>query len=143
MTDIAAPDKLMTITTKHLAHALAEQHQLTNKQGLGLLEDLIGLIIIHLKNGERVKIAGLGILQVRIVLPAWAAIQGPARQSRSRPAKRSPSAPARNSRRRSECPATDSVLDMAATYQRRVAITVPFIIAAIVAPFDDCSIAIT
>ena len=65
MTDIAAPDKLMTITTKHLAHALAEQHQLTNKQGLGLLEDLIGLIIIHLKNGERVKIAGLGILQVR------------------------------------------------------------------------------
>ena len=28
-------------------------------------EDLIGLIIIHLKNGERVNIAGLGILQVR------------------------------------------------------------------------------
>ena len=26
--------------------------------------DLIGLIIKHLKNGERVKIAGLGILQV-------------------------------------------------------------------------------
>ena len=27
--------------------------------------DLIGLITKHLKNGERVKIAGLGILQVR------------------------------------------------------------------------------
>jgi DNA-binding protein HU-beta len=65
MTDMAVPPKPTTITTKHLAYALAEQHQLTKKQGLGLLEDLIGLIIIHLKRGERVKIAGLGILQVR------------------------------------------------------------------------------
>jgi DNA-binding protein HU-beta len=68
MTDIAAtakPTAPKTITTKHLAYALAEQHQLTKKHGLGLLEDLIGLIIIHLKRGERVKIAGLGILQVR------------------------------------------------------------------------------
>ena len=30
-----------------------------------MLEDLIGLITKHLKNGERVKIAGLGILVVR------------------------------------------------------------------------------
>ncbi|MGB7014161.1 MAG: HU family DNA-binding protein, partial [Pseudolabrys sp.] len=29
------------------------------------IEDLIGNIIIHLKNGERVKMAGLGMLQVR------------------------------------------------------------------------------
>ena len=65
MTDIAAPAKPTTITTKYLAYALAEQHQLTKKQGLELLEDLVGLIIEHLKRGERVKIAGLGILQVR------------------------------------------------------------------------------
>ena len=65
MTDIAAPAKPTTITTKHLAYALAEQHQLTKKQGLELLEDLVGLIIEHLKRGERVKISGLGILQVR------------------------------------------------------------------------------
>jgi DNA-binding protein HU-beta len=68
MTDTAAvakPTASKTITTKHLAYALAEQHQLTKKQGLGLLEDLVGLIIIHFKRGERVKIAGLGILQVR------------------------------------------------------------------------------
>jgi DNA-binding protein HU-beta len=64
MMDIAAPAKPMapkTITTKHLA----EQHQLTKKQGLELLEDLVGLIIEHLKRGERVKILGLGTLQVR------------------------------------------------------------------------------
>ena len=54
-----------TVTTKHLAHALAEQHQLTKKQGLEMMEELIGMITKHLKKGERVKIAGLGILQVR------------------------------------------------------------------------------
>jgi DNA-binding protein HU-beta len=53
------------VTTRHLAAALAEQHQLTKKQGLEMLEDLIGMITKHLKKGERVKIAGLGILVVR------------------------------------------------------------------------------
>ena len=54
-----------TVTTKHLAASLSEQHQLTKKQGLELVEQLIGMITKHLKKGERVKIAGLGILQVR------------------------------------------------------------------------------
>jgi DNA-binding protein HU-beta len=53
------------ITSKDLANALAEQHQFTKKQGQQMLEDLVGLITKHLRNGERVKIAGLGILQVR------------------------------------------------------------------------------
>ena len=30
-----------------------------------MLDDIVSLITKHLKNGERVKIAGLGILQVR------------------------------------------------------------------------------
>ena len=54
-----------TVTTKHLAYALAEQHQLTKKQGLEMMEELIGMITKHLKKGERVKIVGLGVLQVR------------------------------------------------------------------------------
>jgi DNA-binding protein HU-beta len=58
---MAAP----TVTTKHLAAALAEQHQLTKKQGQEMMDELIGMITKHLKKGERVKIAGLGILQVR------------------------------------------------------------------------------
>jgi DNA-binding protein HU-beta len=53
------------VTTRILAAALAEQHQLSKKQGLEMLEDLIGMITKHLKKGERVKIAGLGILLVR------------------------------------------------------------------------------
>jgi DNA-binding protein HU-beta len=67
MTDpIVAPSTApKPITTKQLASALAEQHQLTKRQGLEMVEDLVGLIIKHLKQGERVKIAGLGVLLVR------------------------------------------------------------------------------
>jgi DNA-binding protein HU-beta len=53
------------VTSKHLAYELAEQHQLSKTQGLELMEELVGMITEHLKKGERVKIAGLGILQVR------------------------------------------------------------------------------
>ena len=53
------------VTLKHLAAALAEEHQLTKRAGEALLGDLVGIITRHLKKGERVRIAGLGILQVR------------------------------------------------------------------------------
>jgi DNA-binding protein HU-beta len=53
------------ITLKHLAAALAEEHQMTKKQGEAMLNDLVALITKHLKKGERIRIAGLGILQVR------------------------------------------------------------------------------
>jgi DNA-binding protein HU-beta len=59
------PKAAKPVTTRMLAAALSEQHQLTKKQGLEMLEDLIAMITKHLKKGERVKIAGLGILQVR------------------------------------------------------------------------------
>ena len=65
VTASAKPAAPKTVTTKHLAYALAEQHQLSKKQSLEMLDDLIGTIAKHLKSGERVKIAGLGILQVR------------------------------------------------------------------------------
>ena len=68
MMDVAAPAKPSApkaVTTKHLAYMLAEQHHLGKKQSLEMMEELIGMITKHLKKGERVKIAGLGILQVR------------------------------------------------------------------------------
>ena len=102
VTASAEPAAPKTVTTKHLAYALAEQHQLTKKQSLEMMEDLIGMITKHLKKGERVKIAGLGIFKCGIVLPAWAATRRPASRSRSRPAKRWPSAPPRNSKWRSD-----------------------------------------
>jgi len=69
MTDTATasskPKTAKPITSKQLAYALADQHQLTKKQGQEMLGELVGLITKHLKKGERVKIAGLGVLQVR------------------------------------------------------------------------------
>jgi DNA-binding protein HU-beta len=59
------PKAAKPVTTKDLAAALSEQHQLTKKQGLEMMDDLIGMITKHLKKGERVKISGLGILLVR------------------------------------------------------------------------------
>ena len=68
MTDMAAaakPTAPKSITTKHLAYELAEQHQFTKQQGLDMMEEFIGMITTHLKKGERVKLVGLGILKVR------------------------------------------------------------------------------
>ena len=53
------------VTLKHLAASLAEEHELTKRQGQALLNDLVGLITKHLKKGEQIRIAGFGILQVR------------------------------------------------------------------------------
>ena len=60
-----AAKKSRPVTLKHLAATLAEEHQLTKKGGEALLTDLVGLITKHLKKGERIRIVGLGILQVR------------------------------------------------------------------------------
>ena len=53
------------ISARDLAAALSREHELTKKKGQEMLSDLVTLITEHLKNGERVKITGLGILQVR------------------------------------------------------------------------------
>ena len=68
MTIIAPAEKpkaLKPITTKQMAYTLAEKHQLTKKLGQEMLEDLASLITKHLKKGNRVRMAGLGIFQVR------------------------------------------------------------------------------
>ena len=54
-----------TVTLKHLAAALAEQHEIAKKQSEEILNSAIGLVTKHLKKGDRIRIAGLGILQVR------------------------------------------------------------------------------
>jgi DNA-binding protein HU-beta len=54
-----------TITLKHLAAALAEDHELSKKAAEAILTDMVGMITKHLKKGERIRIVGLGIPQVR------------------------------------------------------------------------------
>ena len=54
-----------TVTLKHLAAALAERHEMSKRQSEEILGDAVGFVTKHLKKGERIRIAGLGILQVR------------------------------------------------------------------------------
>ena len=53
------------VTLKHLAAALADNHEITKKQADAILNDLVVLLTKHLKKGERIRISGFGILQVR------------------------------------------------------------------------------
>jgi len=65
-TSKAAPAKTpATVTLKHLAAQLAEDHEIAKKQADAILGDLVGLVTKHLKRGDRIRIGGLGILQVR------------------------------------------------------------------------------
>jgi DNA-binding protein HU-beta len=61
----AKADASKPFIKKDLVAALAEQHHLSKRTSQKMLDDLIGMITKHLKKGERVKITGLGILQVR------------------------------------------------------------------------------
>ena len=60
-----AAAKVETVTLKHIAAALAEAHEIPKKQSIALLEDLVATIAKHLKKGARIRIGGLGVLQVR------------------------------------------------------------------------------
>ena len=57
--------KQPTISLKHLAASLAGDHELHKKKAEAILGDLVTLVTKHLKKGDRIRIAGLGILVVR------------------------------------------------------------------------------
>ena len=64
----AAPAKATaqaTITLKQIAAELAESHDLPKKQAEAVLGDLVVLATKHLKKGAKIRLTGLGILQVR------------------------------------------------------------------------------
>ena len=54
-----------TITLKQMAAELAESHDLSKKQAEAVLGDLMTLATKHLKNGDKIRLTGLGILQVQ------------------------------------------------------------------------------
>ena len=55
----------VTVTLKHLAADIAESQDLSKKRAEAVLTEMVELITKHLKKGDRVRIVGLGILQVR------------------------------------------------------------------------------
>ncbi len=54
-----------TVPLSKVAAELAEKTGMTKKDAASCLDDFVGLIVKHLKKGNKVRITGLGILQVR------------------------------------------------------------------------------
>jgi len=54
-----------TITLKRIAAALAEDYEMRKKHAEAMLNDLVAVAARHLKKGDKVRLTGLGILQVR------------------------------------------------------------------------------
>ena len=59
------PKSPATVTQKHLAAEIAASHELSKKQGEAIMNDIIALLVKNLKKGNRIRMAGLGVLQVR------------------------------------------------------------------------------
>lgn len=57
--------KPVTVTLNQMAKALSESHEMPRKQTTALLNELTSMIQKHLKKGARVRIGGIGVLQVR------------------------------------------------------------------------------
>lgn len=62
---VAAKALPPVVTLKHLSAELAESHELPKKVVEEYLGEFIGLIGKYLKKGKKVRIASLGIMQVR------------------------------------------------------------------------------
>ncbi len=54
-----------TVSLKQIAATLAEKHDMQKKQAETMLGDVVGYLVEHLISGDRVRIGGLGILEVK------------------------------------------------------------------------------
>ena len=60
-----------TLTLKHLAAELSEAYEMPKKQAEELLSDFVDRMGGYLKKGKKLRIPGLGILQVRHRAARW------------------------------------------------------------------------
>jgi len=61
----AAAEKATILTLRHLAERLSEAHELPKRQANEMLTQVVEMITRSLKKGEKIRLTGLGILQVR------------------------------------------------------------------------------
>ncbi len=54
-----------TVTLKQIAAELAEKHDMPKKHMNELMDEMVVHIVKNLKKGNRIRLAGLGILQVK------------------------------------------------------------------------------
>jgi DNA-binding protein HU-beta len=53
------------LTLRHIAEQLSEAHELPKRQANEMLTQLVEMIAKSLKKGDKIRLSGLGILQVR------------------------------------------------------------------------------
>jgi len=53
------------VTLKSVFEQLAESHDLPKKQAHSMLSELVAAVTIHLKKGARIRMSGLGTLEVK------------------------------------------------------------------------------
>ncbi len=54
-----------TITSKQLSATLAERQEMGKKESETVVNDVFEMLVTHLKSGDRLRISGLGILEVK------------------------------------------------------------------------------
>ncbi len=54
-----------TVTSKQLAARLAEAQGMPKQQAEAVLDGLVGLLVEHLKAGDRLRLGGLGVIEVK------------------------------------------------------------------------------
>jgi DNA-binding protein HU-beta len=59
------PVAAATFTVKQIAAEIAEREQIAKREAETILTGLVGLMVDHLKSGDRLRISGLGILEVK------------------------------------------------------------------------------
>jgi DNA-binding protein HU-beta len=53
------------LTLRHIAERLSEAHEMPKRQATEMLTQIVEMIAKSLKKGEKIRLSGLGILQVR------------------------------------------------------------------------------
>ncbi len=59
------PAPAATVTLKHLSAGLAEKHGMDKKQADTVVADVFEMLVAHLRSGDRLRLAGLGVLEVK------------------------------------------------------------------------------
>ena len=60
-----APEKARTVTINQMATAYAEKHEMSRNDAASLLTEVFDTVVQHVKDGDKVRIAGLGMIEVR------------------------------------------------------------------------------
>jgi DNA-binding protein HU-beta len=61
----AVPKKIEVVTLKSVLEQIGENHDLAKKQAHGLAAGLVEALTAHLVKGDKIRMSGLGILEVK------------------------------------------------------------------------------